>query len=998
MKWLKRVGLVLSGLLVLALAALIVGPKILPLKRILEERVQSDLGRPAHVERVSMSVIGGLSIHVSGLLVEELPEFGTRPFLKVERLDLQARLLPLLLSRVIVEELAIDGIELSVVQSENGILNLHSLPKRNPVALSDNPGHLRHSALGLKQVVLQEGHVTGSSVFLENLATGHASEIPLESFRIQSTATPREARLHWNVRLPGVVLEADGELLNVATVPTIREARCSLRVSLDEVAQRLAPVMPQLEGRGTLDILLTATGPRDRLQTQALISAEHLFLSAARFPDGKTVTVDDLIIRSDLTIDLPGEVAEVHTLDLVSHSAGIRSSIQGRFGPIHASETLHGVFSLEADLGEAYASLGPLFPSRAPLKGELTAQGRLDLDLGKKLSSSITVNVHHFELDARPGFGLFQDPYLRMTFEGTLDGKARQIETLDLDVSSSSLKMNARGRITADDTEFAVNAKAELEMLQALISTIADFPQDLKLSGTAVLTARLNGSPLERRMDARLALADTGIHYSNRLDKPRGVPAEIRFSGADRPSLRSGETSVALGPLRFRAKGSVSPEGLAHLHAEMDPVELARLAGLFPEFAAVSPSGVLSFDMGADEFPLPKRASAAPHIPVLTGHVSFRNLTLSLGPKDAPLRPMLTGSLVADPREIRLDNVILTLMDQNIRIAGAAEEYTQWPAGGVRLSLTADILDLDTLSALWSYSFPPDTSPPSSERIPETNGEPSLAEAAAGLLADFEASVERLLYRGYEARNVRLQTRLENSRLNLEEASCRTLGGSLEMHGRVDLSIPSPETRIHVDAGEIRITPEIFAQFKKDIPFFALPIDSLSGTFHLVSDTVMAGTNAQDMLKTLTGAARIRAPEGVKVDFGVFGEAFPLRGMFRGNVMQQLAAGEFSRMEGTLEMVRGTADFDLLFLLGDDALSARLVGFTKLPDRLVEARLRLGGLLIGRDLRRILGEDGTLPVKIEGSLDDLRPSFELRGTPVERMLRELSGSRDPHGS
>ncbi len=60
-----------------------------------------------------------------------------------------------------------------------------------------------------------------------------------------------------------------------------------------------------------------------------------------------------------------------------------------------------------------------------------------------------------------------------------------------------------------------------------------------------------------------------------------------------------------------------------------------------------------------------------------------------------------------------------------------------------------------------------------------------------------------------------------------------------------------------------------------------------------------------------------------------------------------------------------------------------------MPDKKVEAQLKISGVRWGRSLSKFLPEDGTLPVKIKGTIGSLKPSLDLKiieRTPLKKKL------------
>ena len=63
-------------------------------------------------------------LEVNDLIVGENPEFGTDPFAHFDTIHINVRVLPLLIQKIMIESVLVDGLEVALISDENGLINL----------------------------------------------------------------------------------------------------------------------------------------------------------------------------------------------------------------------------------------------------------------------------------------------------------------------------------------------------------------------------------------------------------------------------------------------------------------------------------------------------------------------------------------------------------------------------------------------------------------------------------------------------------------------------------------------------------------------------------------------------------------------------------------------------------------------------------------------------------------------------------------------------------
>ncbi|NIP60249.1 MAG: AsmA family protein, partial [Gemmatimonadetes bacterium] len=128
--WAKvAVGAVVAVALAYLAGALIFRALLDPetMARWIEPRAEAALNRDVELEGVQLTFFPGLGAEVTGLQVNNLPDFEGPPLARVERLRMQVALLPLLRRRVQVDEVRIEGPVLHLITAPDGRTNYGDL-------------------------------------------------------------------------------------------------------------------------------------------------------------------------------------------------------------------------------------------------------------------------------------------------------------------------------------------------------------------------------------------------------------------------------------------------------------------------------------------------------------------------------------------------------------------------------------------------------------------------------------------------------------------------------------------------------------------------------------------------------------------------------------------------------------------------------------------------------------------------------------------------------
>lgn len=164
-------GIVLGGLLLLAVLAAAVLPSLVNLERyrtLLAQRVGKTLGREVTLGALRISLWRGIGAEIEGIQVGQAPGFGAEPLLSAEALRVSVQLLPLLQGQVKVTSAVLERPRVRLVHAQDGHWSVDDLfkspapqgPARPPVE-GARPGKAPLlGGLVLSQLAVRNGEVT----------------------------------------------------------------------------------------------------------------------------------------------------------------------------------------------------------------------------------------------------------------------------------------------------------------------------------------------------------------------------------------------------------------------------------------------------------------------------------------------------------------------------------------------------------------------------------------------------------------------------------------------------------------------------------------------------------------------------------------------------------------------------------------------------------------------------------------------------------------------
>jgi hypothetical protein len=280
---LRWVSLAVAGLLALALLGLAAVPWLLDTPRIqayIAHAAGQVLGRPVHFAAVSVSAFPLPAVRIRGLSVAEDPRFGTGAFITVADGRVGIKLRPLLVGRVELGDVALDGVRLSLVEAGgqwNATLGGARGAGRRQTPGAVGGGGVAGAGAVFARVRVANGAV-GPAATAAPPASGSRAWAPdrpaAAATRSCSRAAPRAA---------GAVHLGSPTARSRAAEPAARRrpvrATC---VEAPDVRPLAAAVLDSAELSGALDGTLALRGTLGRLSGDGELRAARVVLSQAR--------------------------------------------------------------------------------------------------------------------------------------------------------------------------------------------------------------------------------------------------------------------------------------------------------------------------------------------------------------------------------------------------------------------------------------------------------------------------------------------------------------------------------------------------------------------------------------------------------------------------------------------------------------------------------------------------------------------------------------------
>jgi uncharacterized protein involved in outer membrane biogenesis len=143
--------LIIGGVVLLVIAAVVIVAMVNlngivnRNKEFLLSRAEQSIGRAVSVEKIAVTLRGGVGVRLTNVKLADDPAFSKEYFIEAEDLQINAKLLPLLRKRFEVKKAILHAPVIRIIRDENGVMNFNSMTNVSP---DDVPGSGEAGAAG----------------------------------------------------------------------------------------------------------------------------------------------------------------------------------------------------------------------------------------------------------------------------------------------------------------------------------------------------------------------------------------------------------------------------------------------------------------------------------------------------------------------------------------------------------------------------------------------------------------------------------------------------------------------------------------------------------------------------------------------------------------------------------------------------------------------------------------------------------------------------------
>ena len=455
-KALKIIVVVLLAMAALAALGITILPKALPLSSMLAGALEKSLGRKATVQEVSLGIWGGLDVRVWGLVVRDKPQYGGRPLVKLDSLQLEASLWPLVTGRIVVDRILVDGLDLSMVRGKDGRLNWRDLPaKTMDRGREEKTEHGEAPDEG--GLIIRKLVVTNSSLQLFNQANGKRSELPLERCELSSDLSLGESSGQLYLDMPGFSLDSGFKSRGYGDSFKLDQGRLNLKIDLAQLAARLAPLASSLKARGMVRVTALASGDAAALMVRTQAQAKDLQVRTRAM--SRPFRVGDASWAAQATLDLNAETVDIKQAQLLIPQAGMVHTLKGVLGWGKALGKSDAVYDQQTDLAKLAHFMEPLLPWPLKARGQASKQVRFKGAGPGALEMSGQGLVRGAMAESPAWPAPWKEPELRADFKFLVKDEGREVVIQQMDWASTPAKLGLTGMVRRDENQTKLRLK-----------------------------------------------------------------------------------------------------------------------------------------------------------------------------------------------------------------------------------------------------------------------------------------------------------------------------------------------------------------------------------------------------------------------------------------------------------------------------------------------------------------------------------------------------------
>ncbi|HXV68336.1 MAG TPA: AsmA family protein [Nitrospira sp.] len=450
--------------------------------------IEDALNRKVQLHDIRLTIWPRIGARVAGFTVLDDPAFGSGPFTSLTSLDVGVKLLPLLSSKVEVEDITLRDPVITIIKNMNGVLNVSTLgrtgvaapkvPSRAPIPSTEGP--LKILAL----LAVDRVSIAGGKLTYRDLSAAKPTEYVLQDLEL----------LLGSVRLGQVPTLHVGTLVQPFNLPVMLDGTfgpLKETADLDTINFRL--------GLGKTEFTITGK----TVGHNATVNVSSPVINTAHLPMTLTLAKPVDITNLQIAAEVKGQEAKLNTLSFQLFNGQVKGQgalVTGSDAPpFKGNLTVQGL-----QVGPALNAIAATPVSISGTAGaDLTLQGRgfSMPDLTKALEGTSHLSVKDGKID---GVNVLQEAISILKVAGIEvgDPKGTVFSAIETDLTVSQGIINVQ-RLLMDSHDFQATGGGTIGFDQKLNLTLGmNLSQELsrKIAGASPV------AKLAMKKDGRLSL------------------------------------------------------------------------------------------------------------------------------------------------------------------------------------------------------------------------------------------------------------------------------------------------------------------------------------------------------------------------------------------------------------------------------------------------------------------------------------------------------------
>ena len=509
-----KVAIAVIGTIVALLAvAIILGPYLIPtsaVERAVSNKTKEDLGRPATLGDFSLSLVTGVKLTLTDLVIQEKEGYGARPFLKVDKVTLDADIWPMLGRKFVVNKLTIEQPELSVVKNREGqynILDFPEKPEEEPFRFKDLP-----------KFRISKSSLSNGTIHFTDLSRNESSKLQNINGEIIAAADPPRETAELTkavLTFDGFSASARGAMAPANGKTTVNDFVADAAIDFDKLGEVLAAILP-VKLAGTSTYHASIDGPLTALKTQSEFVLLNFEITGEQLRE--PARIQKLTSRQSSVIDAENLSAKSIISEVQSDSLGISGKLTGHVANLREASGIDLQTESRIDLDKLSAFANAFAPRAVKAAGKLTTKGTMTGDFDKDFAARGLAQIDSFRLESPAMPEPYTEERMSFVYDLLLQEK-KKVTVNDFKFDSALLSAQASGSAAPDAANLNGTAHANLANISALLAGLGLLPPQTSFEGE--LDGKLAAKTAEKGINCSFdAKIKNFILSSPYLDQP----------------------------------------------------------------------------------------------------------------------------------------------------------------------------------------------------------------------------------------------------------------------------------------------------------------------------------------------------------------------------------------------------------------------------------------------------------------------------------------------